>query len=173
MSPKDTRPPWSPSSTAPGLAQVRTRPLLPTRGADVPGVQSAEAMPSDASDLTEAEYRLVGELRDRVSTRLTAEDKNYAAGPRRELTKKLIRDEYDSWLLHEANRGRAAPAVTTEDRIFAAVLAELDGLGRLAPLLARDDVEDIHFEGCDPTMLRTVDASRGTPPQAVAAATVA
>ena len=24
-------------------------------------------------------------------------------------------------------------------------LAELDGLGRLAPLMARDDVEDIHF----------------------------
>ena len=36
--------------------------------------------------------------------------------------------------------------MTTEDRIFAAVLAELDGLGRLAPLLARDDVEDIHTQ---------------------------
>ncbi|WP_231851675.1 CpaF family protein [Modestobacter italicus] len=47
--------------------------------------------------------------------------------------------------------------MSTEDRIFAAVLAELDGLGRLAPLLARPDVEDIHFEGCDPTMLRRVD----------------
>ena len=44
--------------------------------------------------------------------------------------------------------------MATEDRIFAAVLAELDGLGRLAPLLTRDDVEDIHFEGCEPTMLR-------------------
>ncbi len=38
--------------------------------------------------------------------------------------------------------------------IFAAVLAELDGLGRMAPLLARGDVEDIHFEGSDATMLR-------------------
>ena len=37
--------------------------------------------------------------------------------------------------------------MTIEDKIFAAVLAELDGLGRLAPLLARNDVEDIHFEG--------------------------
>jgi pilus assembly protein CpaF len=85
---------------------------------------------------------------------LTAEDKNYAPGARRELTRKLIRDEYDQWLLHQANRGRVAPAVSTEERIFAAVLAELDGLGRLAPLLARKDVEDIHFEGSDPTMLR-------------------
>ncbi len=157
MSPKDTRAPWSPSSAPWGFPHVGTRPLLPSLGAEAPGeARPTDAMPSEASELTEAEYRVVGELRDRVSTRLTAEDKNYAAGPRRELTKKLIRDEYDQWLLHEANRGRAAPAVTTEDRIFAAVLAELDGLGRLAPLLARDDVEDIHFEGCDPTVLRTL-----------------
>ena len=108
-------------------------------------------------ELTDVEYRVVAELRDRVSTRLTAEDRDYAAGPRRELTKQLIRDEYDQWLLHEAERGRTAPAVTTEDNIFAAVLAELDGLGRLAPLLARTDVEDIHFEGSDPTVLRRVD----------------
>lgn len=108
----------------------------------------------EAAELTAGEYQVVAELRDRVSTRLTVEDNNYLPEQRRELTKKLIRDEYDQWLLHEANRGRPAPAVTTEDTIFAAVLAELDGLGRLAPLLARDDVEDIHFEGSDPTMLR-------------------
>ncbi|MDP9149344.1 MAG: CpaF family protein, partial [Myxococcota bacterium] len=71
------------------------------------------------------------DLRDRVSTRLTIEDKNYAPGPRRELTKKLIRDEYDQWLLSQANRGRTALALDTEDAIFAAVLAELDGMGRL------------------------------------------
>ena len=113
----------------------------------------------DAADLSGENYRVVEELRDRVSTRLTAEDKNYAPGPRRELTRKLIRDEYGQWLLHQANHGRSAPADDIEDRIFAAVLAELDGLGRLAPLLARDDVEDIHFEGADPTMLRLARAS--------------
>lgn len=109
---------------------------------------------SAAEDLSADEYAVVDELSDRVSTRLTVEDRNYEPGPRRELTKKLIRDEYDQWLLHQANRGRSAPTTATEDKIFAAVLAELDGLGRLAPLLARGDVEDIHFEGCDPTVLR-------------------
>ena len=89
MSPKDTRPPWSPVSAPP---QVRARPRLPS-----PQDQAAEKIePADVAELTEAEYRVVGELRDRVSTRLTAEDKNYAAGPRRELTKKLIRDETTS-----------------------------------------------------------------------------
>lgn len=133
---------------------ARERPPLPPpeplAAVDAP----VDATPADTRELTSTEYRVVVELRDRVSTRLTVEDRNYAPGPRRELTRKLIRDEYDQWLLHEANRGRSAPAVTTEDRIFAAVLAELDGLGRLAPLMARDDVEDIHFEGCEPTMLR-------------------
>ena len=112
-----------------------------------------------SSDLTESDYRVVAELRQRVSTRLSAEDRNYAPGPRRELTRKLIGDEYEQWLLHEANNGRSAPAGQLEDKLVAAVLAELDGLGRLAPLLARPDVEDIHFEGSDATMLRTVDGA--------------
>ncbi|UOY03232.1 CpaF family protein [Blastococcus sp. PRF04-17] len=148
----------SPRLEVPAAADLsrpaRERPPLPPpeplAAVDAP----VDATPADTRELTSTEYRVVVELRDRVSTRLTAEDRNYAPGPRRELTRKLIRDEYDQWLLHEANRGRSAPAVTTEDRIFAAVLAELDGLGRLAPLMARDDVEDIHFEGCEPTMLR-------------------
>jgi pilus assembly protein CpaF len=162
MSAEDLRPPWS---ELPELPPARRRAPVPSREARAAAHEQPAAVTSlDVPELTEDEYRVVAELRDRVSTRLTAEDKNYAAGARRELTKQLIRDEYDQWLLHEANRGRAAPAVTTEDRIFAAVLADLDGLGRLAPLLARDDVEDIHFEGCDPTMLRTVDGRLVTGP---------
>ena len=108
----------------------------------------------NGAGLTDEEFRVVADLRDRVSTRLTAEDRNYPAETRRELTRELIRDEYGQWLLHEAHLGRAAPDGDVEEEILAAVLADLDGLGRLAPLLARGDVEDIHFEGSDPTMLR-------------------
>src|SRR4051794_41251667 len=132
MSPRDIRPP---SSTPAGRPQALTRPLLPSLGAEDRGeVPPADGMPTaEASELTEAEYRVVAELRDRVSTRLTAEDRNYAAGPRRELTKKLIRDEYDSWLLHQANPGRAAPAVTTQGPSFTAPLPQRGRLGGLAP----------------------------------------
>ena len=132
MSAEDLRSPWP---ELPELPPARKRAPLPSREPRAAVHEQPAAVTSlDVAELTEDEYRVVAELRDRVSTRLTAEDKNYAAGARRELTKQLIRDEYDQWLLHEANRGRAAPAVTTEDRIFAAVLADLDGLGRLAPL---------------------------------------
>jgi Flp pilus assembly CpaF family ATPase len=105
-------------------------------------------------DLNESEYDVVAEIHDRVSTRLSTEDQDYPPPARRELTKKLIRDEYQQWQLQQANRGRPPLQSEVEDRIFAAVLARLDGLGRFAPLLARGDVEDIHFEGDKPTMLR-------------------
>ena len=66
----------------------------------IPGAQAAgptrtSAAKAEGSQLTNAEYRVVAELRDRVSTRLTVEDRNYAPGPRRELTRKLIGDEYE------------------------------------------------------------------------------
>lgn len=163
MSTDYTRPPWQalppPAAAAPPVLPPRLDliPLLPP--AVAPLVPVTVDVPAggggDAGELTAVEYRVVEELRGRVSTRLTVEDKNYPPAARRELSKQLIRDEYDQWLLHEANHGRPAPEVTTEEKIFAAVLAELEGgLGRLAPLLARTDVEDVHFEGCDPTMLR-------------------
>lgn len=100
------------------------------------------------------DYGLVEELRGRVSTRLAAEQRELPAAARRELMRQLIRDEYTQLVLHEAGRGRATPDAAAERRVFAAVLAELDGLGRIAPLVGRDDVEDVHFEGCDPTVLR-------------------
>jgi type IV secretory pathway ATPase VirB11/archaellum biosynthesis ATPase len=110
---------------------------------------------SDAGALPD--YRVVQELRDRVSTRLTAEDRDYEPAVRRELTRKLIADEFALWQLYQANRGMQALSDDVEDQITAAVLAELDGLGRIAPLLARGDVEDIHIEGADETVLRLTD----------------
>ncbi len=124
------------------------------RAALPPHPPAAGAVRAEAVELTGDEYAVVADLRDRVSTRLAAADHSYPPGARRELSKELIAEEYELWLLRQASHGRAAPAVSTEEKIFAAVLAELDGLGRLAPLLARDDVEDVHFEGSDPTMLR-------------------
>lgn len=126
--------------------------------ADDSAAMPPSRQPGDAPDRAAAasawDLAVVVELRDRVSTRLSVEDRDYPPEVRRELTRKLIRDEYAQWLLHEATNGRPAPAADLEDGIFAAVLADLDGLGRLAPLLARPEVEDIHFEGCEPTMLR-------------------
>jgi pilus assembly protein CpaF len=145
-------PPWTVAATPNGRHAGDVPPLPAAAWEDEVSVE--DLTDSVEGELSAEEYAVVEELRDRVSTRLTAEDRNYEPAARRELTKQLIADEYDQWLLHEASRGRPAPAMLTEERMFAAVLAELDGLGRVAPLLARDDVEDIHFEGSEPTTLR-------------------
>lgn len=149
--PRAAEPPHSPTP-----AQY---PAPPQRPGLTPGQSQPTSDLSGSEELGEQEYQIVEDLRDRVSTRLTVEDKNYAPSARRELTKKLIRDEYGQWQLFEANKGHPALRPAIEEKIFAAVLAELDGLGRMAPLLARHDVEDVHFEGCDPTMLRLHDGS--------------
>lgn len=157
MSPDYTRPPWlTDDPAAPPAAKSVNGHARPDRAASA-GESIATRPGTSARDdagLGTDEYTIVAELRDRVSTRLSVEDRDYPPAARRELTRTLIRDEYDQWQLHAASRGRTAPAAQTEEQIFAAVLAELDGLGRLAPLLARTNVEDVHFEGCDPTMLR-------------------
>jgi len=158
MTADHTQAPWSvnggsPRSVAPPPPGRPPLPQPPVMPADA-GAPRAYHQVVDPAMLSSEDYVVVEELRDRVSTRLPIEDRNYAPGPRRELTKKLIRDEYNQWLLHQASHGRTAPGEDVEDRIFAAVLAELDGLGRIAPLLARTDVEDIFFEGSEPTVLR-------------------
>lgn len=165
MSTDYTRPPWlddpvvvlpAPAVGPPPLPAPPVEPAAPT----ATGQESAVL-----GELSAAEYRVVEELRGRVSTRLAAEDRSYDPEVRRELSRQLIRDEYAQWLLHEANHGRAAPAELTEDAIFAAVLADLEGgLGRLGPLLARPDVEDVHFEGNEPTVLRLASGELVTGP---------
>jgi Flp pilus assembly CpaF family ATPase len=75
-------------------------------------------------------------------------------------TRTLVEHELDSWVAYRVNRGLPAPTIAVEDDLVEAVMAALGGLGRLEPLLARTDVEDIFFTGCEPTMLRLADGSK-------------
>ena len=127
-------------------------PYVVTAATSPPPPPQAQSQPQPALD-----YETVAQLRSRVATRLAEEEKKFpslAEADRRELTVTLIQEELESWILHEVNHGRPAPSMHTEDELVAAVLAEIAGLGRLQPLLARGDVEDIFFEGCEPTVLR-------------------
>ena len=47
-----------------------------------------------------------------------------------------------------------------EDALVASVLAALGGYGPLEPLLTRDDIEDIFFNGTHPTVLRLADGDK-------------
>jgi len=128
----------------------------------MPYVVTTSANPPEAAEPAEKtepalDYETVAQLRSRVATRLAEEEKKFpslAEADRRELTVTLIQEELETWILHEVNHGRPAPSMNAEDDLVAAVLAEIAGLGRLQPLLARGDIEDIYFEGCEPTILR-------------------
>ncbi len=122
-------------------------------------VEPTPAVPSSGlvNQPPELDYAVVTAIRAIVAERLSREEKNYrelAAPARRELQRSLVYDELEQWIQQQVRQGQQAPGVELEDAMVAAVLAELEGLGRLAPLLARTDVEDIHFEGTKPTMLR-------------------
>ena len=129
-----------------------------------PAVAESLPAPAGLDDETPGlDYETVAQLRSRVATRLAEEEKKFPAlgeTDRRELTVTLIHEELETWILHEVNHGRPAPSVRTEDELVAAVLAEIAGLGRLQPLLARSDIEDIFFEGCEPTILRLADGQK-------------
>jgi len=110
------------------------------------------------------DYEAVQELRNRVSTRLTSEGgasyEALDAESRRLRIRTLIMEELQTWVLHRTTIGLPAPSMDAEDALIEAVTAALAGMGRLEPLLLRDDVEDIFFNGTAPTMLRLSDGRK-------------
>ncbi|TWP34461.1 CpaF family protein [Leekyejoonella antrihumi] len=107
----------------------------------------------------------VDELRDRAATRLTQPELQgelalLGEAARRMRTRALVVEELEAWTQHRAARGLPSLDITDETQLVAAVLAALRGLGPLEPILARDDVEDIFFNGAAPTMLRLADGSK-------------
>ena len=99
----------------------------------------------------------VTELQQRVAARLSADGARYAgldALGKRLRSEGLVVEELESWVSHRAQIGLSVLTDADEDALVASVLAALGGYGPLEPLLARDDVEDIYFNGTAPTVLR-------------------
>jgi pilus assembly protein CpaF len=112
-------------------------------------------------------FETVTQLRGRVASRLSADGVAFEQldpASARMRTRTLVEQELDSWVRYQVNRGLPAPSIAVEDDLVEAVMAALGGLGRLEPLLARSDVEDIFFTGCEPTMLRLADGTKASGP---------
>src|SRR5450631_1950429 len=113
------------------------------------------------------DFETVTQLRGRVASRLSADGVSFEQldpASARMRTRTLVEQELDSWVRYQVNRGLPAPSITVEDDLVEAVMAALGGLGRLEPLLARSDVEDIFFTGCEPTMLRLSNGTKAPGP---------
>lgn len=81
---------------------------------------------------------------------------------RRELAQQLATQAADAYaqsqLAEPTDAGVVPEAV--EQQVIASVLDELFGLGRLQPLLADDEIENININGCDQVFVRYADGRR-------------
>lgn len=80
----------------------------------------------------------------------------------------VIDQEVSAWVRTRATRGIPPPSSADERRLAHEVLAALSGLGGLAPLLNREDVENIHIHGCDRVWLEHADGTVTCWPETVA-----
>lgn len=113
----------------------------------------------------------VVEMQQRVAARLAADGARYADldGASKTLrTKALVNEELESWVNHRAQVGHGVLTDADEDNLVAAVRAALGGLGPLEPLLLREDIEDIYYNGIYPSMLRLANGSKTPGPRLAA-----
>jgi pilus assembly protein CpaF len=108
---------------------------------------------------TDDDNRLVATFRARVQQRPA---EHTAAGvlppaQRRELTQRLVGEVLDSYARELLGTGRVALTQTDEDRIAAALVDSLVGLGRLQRLLDDQSVENINCNGCDQVFVSYTD----------------
>ena len=119
------------------------------------------------------DWSLVAQLRARVAARLdteralpgrsgpggastgqsTSPGGGLSEADERALAARLIGQEMERWALAQATAGWPAADRETERALAAAVTAALFGMGRLQPLLDREDVENIHIHGADRVVL--------------------
>ncbi|QGK70293.1 CpaF family protein [Allosaccharopolyspora coralli] len=100
-----------------------------------------------------AEMRAVQTLRQAVAARLGGTD------PDPQELDRLVEEEISAWTRQRVAAGLAPVPVADEQRLAAAVIAALSGLGGLQPLLDRDDVENIHIHGHDRVFLELADGT--------------
>lgn len=110
---------------------------------------------------TGVDWTLVGQLRARVAQRLETErgrpGRELSDADERALAASLVGAEIEQWAVARTAGGLPALDRDGERAVAAAVLAALFGLGRLQPLLDREDVENVHIHGADRVVLELAD----------------
>lgn len=78
----------------------------------------------------------------------------------RSVLEDIIRQQLDTVASERIAASMPLLSLEDESAITARVLSEVLGLGRIQPLLERDDISDIHIRGNDPVWLRRRDGHR-------------
>lgn len=80
----------------------------------------------------------------------------------------VVDDQVSQWVRERASEGVPPPSPALERQLAQAVVAALSGLGGLVPLLAQEDVENIHIHGCDRVWLEHADGRLTRWPEKIA-----
>jgi Flp pilus assembly CpaF family ATPase len=118
---------------------------------------------------------LVGRMARAVGEALASAEVDREAGGRsrlpasdaHQLTLRLVSGELDRLAADRLASGRDLLGVAEEEALHAAVLAHVEGLGRLQPYLEDPEISDIHIRGCDSVWLKLRDGRR-VPGEAIA-----
>lgn len=162
--------PDRPLSSVPLFATPPVRPpgprRLPTPNDPLP--EPTIPTPPARSPEVEIDWKVVGFLRQRASEQIAAATRADDAAPDRATERQrglaIVVD-----LVTAANADRVdagSPAWSSEEQssLVKAIMDQLFGLGRLQPLVDRDDLENIEIDGCDNVRLQRVDGSYETGP---------
>lgn len=106
------------------------------------------------------DWALVASLRKQASQQLTAKLQQHGdldAGAREQLVWAIIGDLLQAEATENVTSGRQAWTPEEEKFLAQALFDAIEGLGRLQPLVDREDVENIIVQGCDNVWLETVD----------------
>jgi pilus assembly protein CpaF len=117
------------------------------------------------------DWAVVNELRVVVAQRLETERARLGRGGQplgsadeRALAVSLVAAAIETWTTGQTTAGQAVLGYEAERALAEAVTASLFGLGRLEPLLDREDVENIHIHGADRVVLQLADGTWETGP---------
>jgi Flp pilus assembly CpaF family ATPase len=108
------------------------------------------------------DHILVKRLRGQVADRLAAE---LAAAPLADADQRAREADLINRALQDHRRalllaGQPVPGAEEAEELFAAIRAALHGTGRLEPMLADPDVENIDINGCDTVWVSYADGSK-------------
>lgn len=144
--------PTAPTSTAPET----TDPQTPQAS---PAPQTAPAAPTPPA--ARISSQTVREVRAAVTEAYRAQSGGVALDPERDaaLVTRLIEEQVAEYNVRRIDSGEPAMNALTRQELAGQVHNALFGLGRIAPLLAHEDVQDIEIEGYDRVVLKLRDGT--------------
>lgn len=126
------------------------------------GVGEVRPIGSERWSPPPVDFAVVSLLRAQVADRLEQERQagrydGYTSEDERVRAVALVGEALEDWIEGRAREGQPPPSTDEEQTLREAVLAALFGLGRLQPLIEREDVENIHIHGHDHVALELAD----------------